>query len=166
MLLLTVSLFSYFQEELLLGRTLRASLGMISWPLQKSIDFIEVIFMSILTFSDPVPIGLTEQVNQIGTVTESIEAVKMAKQAGWGVMTSHRRLLLISILPQQFWGLYVEWTFHAWAKQDESCRLPCRLLLMIWTWIYVLEFWLEGLFLAVERPKTPSLLILQLGFQQ
>jgi hypothetical protein len=31
------------------------------------------------------------QVNQIGTVTESIEAVKMAKQADWGVMTSHRR---------------------------------------------------------------------------
>jgi hypothetical protein len=30
------------------------------------------------------------QVNQIGTVTESIEAVKMAKDAGWGVMTSHR----------------------------------------------------------------------------
>jgi enolase len=30
------------------------------------------------------------QVNQIGTVSESIEAVKMAKAAGWGVMTSHR----------------------------------------------------------------------------
>jgi enolase len=30
------------------------------------------------------------QVNQIGTVTESIEAVKMSKGAGWGVMTSHR----------------------------------------------------------------------------
>ncbi len=30
------------------------------------------------------------QVNQIGSVTESIEAVKMAKDAGWGVMTSHR----------------------------------------------------------------------------
>jgi enolase len=34
---------------------------------------------------------LFNQVNQIGTVTESIEAVKMAKQADWGVMTSHRR---------------------------------------------------------------------------
>ena len=31
------------------------------------------------------------QVNQIGSVTESIEAVKMSKHAGWGVMTSHRR---------------------------------------------------------------------------
>lgn len=31
------------------------------------------------------------QVNQIGSVTESIEAVKMSKKAGWGVMTSHRR---------------------------------------------------------------------------
>lgn len=28
--------------------------------------------------------------NQIGSVTESIEAVKMSKQAGWGVMASHR----------------------------------------------------------------------------
>ena len=30
------------------------------------------------------------QVNQIGSVTESIEAVGMAKAAGWGVMASHR----------------------------------------------------------------------------
>ncbi|XP_048596482.1 enolase 1-like [Brassica napus] len=30
------------------------------------------------------------KVNQIGSVTESIEAVKMAKRAGWGVMASHR----------------------------------------------------------------------------
>lgn len=30
------------------------------------------------------------KVNQIGSITESIAAVKMAKQAGWGVMTSHR----------------------------------------------------------------------------
>ncbi len=28
--------------------------------------------------------------NQIGTVTESIEACKMAQGAGWGVMVSHR----------------------------------------------------------------------------
>lgn len=28
--------------------------------------------------------------NQIGTVTEAIQAVKMSKDAGWGVMTSHR----------------------------------------------------------------------------
>lgn len=34
---------------------------------------------------------LVLQVNQIGSVTESIEAVKMSKHAGWGVMTSHRR---------------------------------------------------------------------------
>lgn len=31
-----------------------------------------------------------KQVNQIGTVTESIEAVNMSKKAGWGVMASHR----------------------------------------------------------------------------
>lgn len=30
------------------------------------------------------------QVNQIGTISESIEAVKMSKAAGWGVMASHR----------------------------------------------------------------------------
>jgi len=30
------------------------------------------------------------KVNQIGTISESIDAVKKSKQAGWGVMTSHR----------------------------------------------------------------------------
>merc|ERR1711990_391055 len=30
------------------------------------------------------------KVNQIGSITESINAVKLAKQNGWGVMTSHR----------------------------------------------------------------------------
>ena len=30
------------------------------------------------------------KVNQIGSISESIAAVTMAKQAGWGVMTSHR----------------------------------------------------------------------------
>ncbi|KAL4583686.1 hypothetical protein LXL04_008269 [Taraxacum kok-saghyz] len=30
------------------------------------------------------------KVNQIGSVTESIEAVRMLKRAGWGVMASHR----------------------------------------------------------------------------
>jgi len=34
--------------------------------------------------------ALLLKVNQIGSVTESIEAVNMAKAAGWGVMTSHR----------------------------------------------------------------------------
>jgi len=34
--------------------------------------------------------ALLLKVNQIGTLTESIEAVKMAKKAGWGVMCSHR----------------------------------------------------------------------------
>lgn len=34
--------------------------------------------------------ALLLKVNQIGTVSESIEAVKMSKAAGWGVMTSHR----------------------------------------------------------------------------
>ena len=34
--------------------------------------------------------ALLLKVNQIGTLSESIEAVKLSKSAGWGVMTSHR----------------------------------------------------------------------------
>ena len=34
--------------------------------------------------------ALLLKVNQIGSVTESIAAVKLAKQHGWGVMASHR----------------------------------------------------------------------------
>ncbi|KAM7265030.1 hypothetical protein ACFE04_002713 [Oxalis oulophora] len=34
--------------------------------------------------------ALLLKVNQIGSVMESIEAVKMSKKAGWGVMASHR----------------------------------------------------------------------------
>jgi enolase len=34
--------------------------------------------------------ALLLKVNQIGTITESIKAVKMCKQSGWGVMCSHR----------------------------------------------------------------------------
>jgi enolase len=34
--------------------------------------------------------SLLLKVNQIGTLSESIQAVKMAKKAGWGVMCSHR----------------------------------------------------------------------------
>ena len=34
--------------------------------------------------------ALLLKINQIGSISESIEAVNMAKKAGWGVMTSHR----------------------------------------------------------------------------
>jgi len=34
--------------------------------------------------------ALLLKVNQIGSITESIRAVKLAKQNGWGVMASHR----------------------------------------------------------------------------
>merc|ERR1712039_1101830 len=34
--------------------------------------------------------ALLLKVNQIGSVSESIEAVAMSKAAGWGVMASHR----------------------------------------------------------------------------
>jgi enolase len=39
--------------------------------------------------------ALLLKVNQIGTVTESIEAVRMSKSAGWGVMTSHRCVIAV-----------------------------------------------------------------------
>ena len=34
--------------------------------------------------------ALLLKVNQIGSITEAIEAVRMSKKAGWGVMASHR----------------------------------------------------------------------------
>ncbi|ORX35493.1 putative phosphopyruvate hydratase [Kockovaella imperatae] len=34
--------------------------------------------------------GLLLKINQIGTITESIQAVQLAQSAGWGIMTSHR----------------------------------------------------------------------------
>ena len=34
--------------------------------------------------------GLLLKINQIGTISESIAAVKMCKESGWGVMCSHR----------------------------------------------------------------------------
>ena len=34
--------------------------------------------------------ALLLKVNQIGSMTEAIDAVKLCKQNGWGVMTSHR----------------------------------------------------------------------------
>ena len=34
--------------------------------------------------------ALLLKVNQIGSISEAIEAVRMSKKAGWGVMASHR----------------------------------------------------------------------------
>merc|ERR1719205_552512 len=34
--------------------------------------------------------ALLLKVNQIGSLSEAVDAVKMAKRAGWGVMASHR----------------------------------------------------------------------------
>ncbi|OIT08410.1 enolase [Nicotiana attenuata] len=42
-----------------------------------------------LLVTNPKRVAKAIDVNQIGSVTESIEAAKMSKQAGWGVMTSH-----------------------------------------------------------------------------
>lgn len=48
--------------------------------------FSSELLLLISTVGSLVPL----QVNQIGSVTESINAVKLAKKNGWGVMTSHR----------------------------------------------------------------------------
>lgn len=50
------------------------------------IHFSSELLLLISTVGSLVPL----QVNQIGSVTESINAVKLAKKNGWGVMTSHR----------------------------------------------------------------------------
>ena len=51
-----------------------------------------VAFVSLAFFPSRLSAAnaLLLKVNQIGSVTESIEAVKLAKKHGWGVMTSHR----------------------------------------------------------------------------
>ena len=55
-------------------------------------DPLDLSFLSLTSFFLP-PL----QVNQIGTVTESIKAHNMAKEQGWGTMVSHRYLLQIQI---------------------------------------------------------------------
>lgn len=66
------------------------------------------------------------QVNQIGSVTESIEAVKMSKRAGWGVMTSHRRYtdMLTCLYSWWTWSDYqpfVYWlVFHCHSGETED----------------------------------------------
>ena len=46
--------------------------------------------VAVLLVCDLMAAAQLLKVNQIGSVTESIEAVSMAQEAGWGVMTSHR----------------------------------------------------------------------------
>ena len=53
-------------------------------------DLLDLSFPSLTSF-------FFLQVNQIGTVTESIKAHNMAKEQGWGTMVSHRYLLQIQI---------------------------------------------------------------------
>lgn len=65
-------------------------------PASQGIDVLAIMLLYYtLAFAvsnnTTVPLVWTHQVNQIGSVTESIEAVRMSKHAGWGVMTSHRR---------------------------------------------------------------------------
>ena len=54
-------------------------------------DPLDLSFLPLTCFLLPL------QVNQIGTVTESIKAHNMAKEQGWGTMVSHRYLLQIQI---------------------------------------------------------------------
>lgn len=60
------------------------------------------------------------QVNQIGTLTESIEAVKMSKEAGWGVMTSHRSGESSSHLFDLLWQLLGVWRLQPLPVQPLS----------------------------------------------
>ena len=77
----------------------------IAWDLKCALwlDFIKLVYNRSLSVPEFLTLLIDEvqslkacvplcvrQVNQIGTVTESIQAVKMAKEAGWGVMASHR----------------------------------------------------------------------------
>ena len=52
--------------------------------------------------------ALLLKVNQIGSVTESINAVKLAKQSGWGVMTSHRSGLSFVLCPLSFFFFFCD----------------------------------------------------------
>ncbi len=70
-----------------------------SWSYLNSLVEIQIVGDD-LTVTNPVRIqkaidlnacnALLLKVNQIGTLTESINAAKLAKSAGWGVMVSHR----------------------------------------------------------------------------
>ena len=46
--------------------------------------------MTVPTYVYSFFVSSHSQVNQIGSVTESIEACKLAQGNGWGVMVSHR----------------------------------------------------------------------------
>jgi hypothetical protein len=74
--------------------------------LEQPTDFVQISFRACFWYAGDKAAkclllllwSLVVQVNQIGSVTESIEAVIMAKKAGWGVMTSHRRLAAYHLL--------------------------------------------------------------------
>lgn len=88
------------------------------------------------------------QVNQIGSVTESIEAVKMSKRAGWGVMASHRRYVMFIMLP----------TLH-----------PCKMFVIlacIKCYLCSGVSDLGSLFNVVAKLRIPSLQTFRLGWQQ
>ncbi|GAV91995.1 Enolase_C domain-containing protein, partial [Cephalotus follicularis] len=61
--------------------------------------------------------ALLLKVNQIGSVTESIEAVKMSKRAGWGVMASHRRFILFDFVTHVFFCV-----LYGQIKTGAPCR--------------------------------------------
>ena len=52
---------------------------------------LEMLFQnSLAAFQSLTIFGGPNQVNQIGTLTEAIEVAKLAKNANWGVVISHR----------------------------------------------------------------------------
>jgi len=90
--------------------------------------------------------ALLLKVNQIGTVTESIEAAKMSQAADWGVMVSHRTMTSTSILAR-FRALLtapphpIRAVCHALLR-DRGSRRTCdtsktnrRQTVLIWCWL-------------------------------
>ena len=70
--------------------------------------------------------ALLLKVNQIGTVTESIMAVRMSKEANWGVMTSHRSGEEPGPCPSSFVRFRLLFPFLSCSSHLESLA-PCAL---------------------------------------
>ena len=108
------------------------------------------------------------QVNQIGSVTESIEAVKMSKHAGWGVMASHRRYDMSTMFqpslpfpsPPPPLPFFLEHTHKLLIKKHTHTHTNKNLGFSICVADVV------SLFNVVVKPRIPLLQTFQLDWQQ
>ena len=106
------------------------------------------------------------QVNQIGSVTESIEAVKMSKHAGWGVMASHRRYDMSTMFqpslpfpppPPFFSNTHTQITYkkkHTHTHKNKNLGFSICVADVV------------SLFNVVVKPRIPLLQTFQLDWQQ